>query len=160
MHELLVLNRICTTKFNDIPCHSNHLSRLEATTINKKIMLIAVVIILIGGVLLGLLLLNGNSNLDVEEFKLSDYQSFINNFPSDKTVDMIHDVTDAKIQAEKVWVEYYSESVKGEKPYTVSYDSANKVWLVTGTLPTDYMGGVPYILIQTDGIVLAVWHTK
>lgn len=50
--------------------------------IDKKILLAAIVTILIGEVLLGFFLLNKNSNKDAGEFKLSDYQSFINNFPS------------------------------------------------------------------------------
>lgn len=127
---------------------------------DKKILLVAIVTILIGEVLLGLFLLNKNSNKDAGEFKLSDYQSFINNFPSEKMVDAIGSAAEAKKQAEKLWVEIYGESVKDNKPYIVLYDSANKVWLVKGSIPKNTIGGVPNILIQADGKVLAVWHDK
>lgn len=127
---------------------------------DKKILLAAIVTIFIGEILLGLFLLNKNSNKDAGEFKLSDYQSFINNFPSEKMVDAIGSAAEAKKQAEKLWVEIYGESVKDNKPYIVLYDSANKVWLVKGSIPKNTIGGVPNILIQADGKVLAVWHDK
>lgn len=75
-------------------------------------------------------------------------------------VDAIDSTTAAKKQAEKLWVEIYGESVKDNKPYIVLYDSANKVWLVKGSIPKNTIGGVPNILIQADGKVLAVWHDK
>ncbi len=127
---------------------------------DKKILLAAIVTIFIGEILLGLFLLNKNSNKDAGEFKLSDYQSFINNFPSEKMVDAIGSAAEAKKQAEKLWVEIYGESVKDNKPYIVFYDSANKVWLVKGSIPKNTIGGVPNILIQADGKVLAVWHDR
>jgi len=122
----------------------------------KNRVLLTFIVILFIGSLLGFFLLNMN----VGDFKLSDYQSFVNDYPSDKTVEKIDNAAVAKVQAEKVWILTYGEDVKEEKPYKVSYDSTSKVWLVTGSLPMFSLGGVAKILIQTDGKVLAVWHEK
>ena len=130
---------------------------------NKKILLVAIIIILIGGVILGICLFKDETNNVVGEFKLSDFQNDINRHSLDKMVEKINNAEEAKVQAEKLWIENFGRFVKREKPYNVSYDSANKVWLVYGSLPGklgEYFGGVAYILIQTDGKVLAIWHGK
>lgn len=126
---------------------------------NKKVLLVVAIVIWICGALSVVFLLNGNPN-DVGEFELSDYQSFTNRFASNATVDAIDNAKVAKKQAEKLWVERFGEYMKDLKPYRVFYDSANDVWLVMGTLPKMTLGGVPYVLIQTDGRVLAMWAEK
>lgn len=129
---------------------------------NKKILLTAaIIIILIGGVLLGVFMLKDKTNNVVGEFKLSDYQFFLDNFSVNITVKEINNAEEAKIQAEKLWIEIFEKKeIKWEKPYNVSYDPSNKVWLVYGSLPKNYLGGVAYILIQQNGKVLAIWHEK
>ena len=58
-------------------------------------------------------------------------------------------------------IEIYGESVKNKKPYNVSFDEQNQVWMIQGTLPKNWDGGVPHILIQkSDGRILAIWHDK
>lgn len=127
---------------------------------NKKILLVAIIIILIGGVLLGFFLYNKNSNMDIGEFKLSDYQSFLDKFPSDKSVIEIENAVVAREQAEKIWIGIYGNNIKDRKPYSVLFDETNGVWLIQGSLPKNWDGGVPHILIKTDGKILAVWHDK
>lgn len=98
----------------------------------------------------------------VNEFSLSEYSNYIENFSSDKILGEIDNEKIAKEKAESVWIELYGDQIKREKkPYIVSFDPNNQVWLVTGSLPKNMLGGVPYILIQKpDGKVLAVWHDK
>ena len=97
----------------------------------------------------------------IQPFSLSDYSETINDFASDKVLGAVNTSDSAKEKAETVWIEIYGDSVKEDKPYKVYFDEQNQVWLVKGTLPEMYFGGVPYILIQkSDGKVLAVWHTK
>lgn len=116
---------------------------------------------MIGGVLLSFFFINKNSNKGIGEFKLSDYQSFLDKFSSDKVVGNIDNTEIAKAQAEKVWIEIYGNNIKEKRPYEVLFDNENQVWLVQGRLPKNRDGGVPYILIQkSDGKVLAVWHDK
>ena len=99
---------------------------------------------------------------NLREFSLSEYNKYIEKFPYDEILGGIDTQEIAKEKAETVWVEIYGNQIKKEKkPYIVFFDSNNEVWLVTGSLPTDMDGGVPYILIQkSDGKVLAVWHDK
>ncbi len=127
----------------------------------KRIVLIIIIIILIGaGTVLGVILHNKSTNI-IGEFKLSDYQYFLDNFSSDTRVEEIDNDEEAKAQAEKIWIEHFGREVKREKPYNVSYDSENNVWMVYGSLPRYYSaGGEAYILIQSDGRVLAIWHYK
>ncbi len=69
-----------------------------------------------------------------------------------------NDTTAIKI-AEAVWVAIYGEDVYKKKPYKVKLK--NGIWIVEGTLPRNYQGGVPYILIQKkDGKILKVMHGK
>ncbi|MEL7570680.1 MAG: NTF2 fold immunity protein [Eubacteriaceae bacterium] len=128
---------------------------------NKKLLFIAILIIIIGGGFTQVFLLKDKTNNVVGEFTLSDYQYFLDNYPSDKSVKEIDNADEAKIQAEKLWIEIFEKKeIKWEKPYNVSYDPSNKVWLVYGSLPKNYLGGVAYILIQQNGKVLAIWHEK
>lgn len=94
-------------------------------------------------------------------FKLTDYSYAIADFPSDKVLGSVDNAQLAKENAEVIWKEIYGESIKDMRPYIVSFDNENQVWLVKGTLQKNWKGGVPYILIQKkDGKVLAIWHTK
>lgn len=101
----------------------------------------------------------------VGTFKLTDYNCFIEEFPSEKVLGSVDSAQLAKEKAEVIWIETYGESIKEKKPYEVSFDEENDVWLITGSMPKNLFGnikgGVPYILIQkADGKVLAVWHDK
>jgi hypothetical protein len=126
---------------------------------NKNALLLIITIILIVGVLLaGLLFINSNRN--VGEFKLSDYQRYLDNYSSDKVTIEIKNAKIAREQSEKIWIEMFGVSIKNKKPYKVFYDKVNKVWLIQGSIPENWDGGIPYILIKTDGKVLAVWHSK
>lgn len=129
----------------------------------KKLVLATVcimIIVLVGGVIY--MVFFNKSKGKVNEFSLSEYNNYIKNFPSDKFLGPIGNQKIAKEKAEFIWVEIYGEQIKKEKkPYIVLFDSNSGVWLVTGSLPKNMDGGVPYILIQqSDGKVLAVWHDK
>lgn len=100
------------------------------------------------------------SNSEVESFDMAEFQMVLTQFASAKKVEEIHDADTAAHQAEKIWVEMFGQRVLDKKPYQVFFDSTNDVWLIKGTLPGNYFGGVPYALIRSDGDVLAVWHEK
>ncbi len=98
----------------------------------------------------------------VSSFDIQDYQDEIEQFPADACVGEVSDSASAVKHAEDIWEGTYGISSVWNKPYKVSHDSKNGVWLVQGNawLPL-INGGEPYILIrQKDGKVLAVWHTK
>jgi len=101
-----------------------------------------------------------NNPSNVKSFEFSDYQYHIENFSSDEDVGPIIDAEEAVAKAEEVWKKVYGESVEEEKPYQVFYDEKNEIWLVHGTLEPNMKGGVAYILIESTGKVLAVWHEK
>jgi len=55
---------------------------------------------------------------------------------------------------------YGSENANRFKPYTAKLVN-NKIWIVTGYLPQNMLGGVPYMEIQkVDGKVLKIAHGK
>lgn len=66
----------------------------------------------------------------------------------------------AKKEAERVWIDLYGDEVKENKPYKVFYDKQEDTWLITGSLPPGWIGGVPYALIRTNGEIIAVWHDE
>ena len=126
----------------------------------KKIIFIIfiVIVLLIDGIVIAFLL---NNVLKVEKFNVSEYSSFIEEFSSDMVLGEVSSPKVAKEKAEMVWIEIYGDDVKKKKPYRVSYDESNKVWLVQGSLPIWMLGGFPNIIIrESDGKVLAVWRYK
>jgi hypothetical protein len=73
-------------------------------------------------------------------------------------------VPDAKTAiriAVAVWEPIYGEEqIAGEKPYTARL-STNGVWIVEGTLPKGYVGGVAIAEIaKEDGKILRVSHGR
>lgn len=128
--------------------------------IKKKriFLLVLILVIFIGGVLMVII---QNKSPNVNNFEVSDYQYYIDNFSSEENVGSIIDSKDAIKKAELIWIKLYGESIKKEKPYQLFYDSKNEIWLIQGTLRTNVKGGVANILIENStGKVLAVWHDK
>ena len=69
-----------------------------------------------------------------------------------------NDTTAIKI-AEAVWLPIYGEIIFSKKPFKAVLNKG--VWVVEGSLPLNYLGGVPYIEIQKkDGKILKVMHGK
>ncbi|WES99255.1 YbbC/YhhH family protein [Chryseobacterium arthrosphaerae] len=62
--------------------------------------------------------------------------------------------------AEAIWYPIYGKDIRDKKPYVAKLID-NKIWVVRGTMPDDYIGGVPYIEIQkSDCKILKVTHGK
>lgn len=102
-----------------------------------------------------------NESPDIKPFEVSEYQYYIDNFPSEENLGFISDANDLLKKVEAIWVEKYGERIKNEKPYQVFFDEKTGTWLVQGTLQSNMMGGVANILVKNDtGSVLAVWHDK
>ena len=121
--------------------------------------LFCLAILLVGSTIL--FISNYGDKEKIKEFSLNEYNDYIQRFPSDRKTDTIESAKMAKVEAEKIWIEIYGKQVKNEKPYNVFYDDKNGVWLINGSLPKGWDGGVAYILIRKhDGRVLAVWHGK
>lgn len=97
----------------------------------------------------------------IENFDFSEYEWVIAQSPSDIVLGPIDNATEAKKKALAIWIEIYGEKVNNKKPFIVSFDEQHGIWMVRGSLPPNYLGGVPYILIQKEsGKVLAIWHGK
>lgn len=108
-----------------------------------------------------ILWINNFFSYDIKEFHVSDYQSYIDTFPSEGKVCNTSDVKSLIKDTEEIWMDIYGKRVIWKKPYQIFYDAQNEVWLIHGFLPSNTTGGVPYILIKdTTGEVLSVWHDK
>jgi len=67
---------------------------------------------------------------------------------------------DAIKVAEKEWFKRYGESINKEKPFIVKLKN-DSIWVITGTLPEDYDGGVSYAEINAKNCeVLNITHGK
>ncbi len=128
----------------------------------KKIPFIAILLFLLLSIVFLFYLFSRNRPLVIMDFCVSDYRSYIEAFPSSQNVGKILDEKDVLKKAESVWVSMFGESVKRERPYSVFYDNQNDVWLVMSLAPTNMnqKGGSAFIIIQTNGTVLAVWHEE
>lgn len=93
-------------------------------------------------------------------FTLSDYSVETNIFKSEFNVDPVINEIEAASAAEIIWGDIYSYDLRRKKPFDIYRDNESECWLVCGSLPEGVMGGVPYIIIEDSGKVLAVWHDK
>ncbi|MBR6502105.1 MAG: hypothetical protein IKT42_01560 [Clostridia bacterium] len=103
-----------------------------------------------------------------EEFvyKLEDFEYYTNKFKKEINVGEIKDSDDAIAKADKLFVETYGEeNMERKKPYQAFFDEENESWYVRGTLQQPLfggrrVGGVPHVIFDFDGNVLALWHDK
>ena len=122
------------------------------------IFLLVLFMVFIGGILAVII---KNKSPEIKTFDVSEYQYYIDNYPSEENLGFISDSKDLLKKVEVIWIKQYGERIKNQKPYQVFYDEANGIWLVHGTLRSNMMGGVAHILVNNDtGKVLAVWHDK
>ena len=99
-----------------------------------------------------------------KEFKMDDYKETIanENFKYNGHIKRrsINDDKEAKIYAEKIWLDIFGNSIKEERPYVVYKDKDNAAWLVHGTIRKNTLGGTAWIIFNNNGDILAVWHEK
>lgn len=93
---------------------------------------------------------------------ISNYEWEIENFPYDGNVGPVPDAKTAIVRAKELWLEKYGV-INGNSydpthglPVSVAYDAENDCWVVSGTLPKNTLGSVPFAIIQGDGTVLAM----
>lgn len=129
----------------------------------KRKLLFTFLLILFMAFITGIILMMiiKNKSPEIKTFEVSEYQYYIDNFSSEDNLGFISDSKELLKKVEVIWVKQYGEHIKNQKPYQVFYDEANGIWLVHGTLRSNMMGGVAYILVDNDtGNVLAIWHDK
>ncbi|MDL2289437.1 hypothetical protein LJB83_01590 [Clostridia bacterium OttesenSCG-928-F22] len=102
---------------------------------------------------------------NVREFKLSEYKKEITMFPMCLNVGEVASEEDAIEKARELWRKTWPDRLdeleeEDAREKEVSFDYESQCWLVQGTLPEDWMGGVSNALIKVDGTVLAVWGTQ
>lgn len=98
-----------------------------------------------------------------EEFPLSIEELLYmrTEFPFDRKLGPVQTAEDAAKHALPILLEVYGESILDELPFKIYEDKENGLWLVSGTLKENMLGGTAKILIRRfDGDVLAVWHDK
>ena len=60
--------------------------------------------------------------------------------------------------AEAVWLPIYGDKIYDRKPFRAELIS-DSIWAVAGSIPSNMLGGVPYIEIQKrDGRILGIGH--
>ena len=125
----------------------------------KKCFIGAVCGIIIAAIMV--LLLFKAEKITIGVFSLTEYQNYIEKFPSSQTVEPVGTAEEAVAVAQEIWGNAYGKDILFLKSYKVFFDAENKVWLVMEDLPMYMSGGVPYILIEKEtGKILAVWHDK
>ena len=110
------------------------------------------------------------SKIKVENFKMSDYNSHIENYTENKNIGEVKTSEIAIEKAEKLWKEYSWEQNFYELPekldFKVYYDKEKACWLITGFTATIKnpdgslsvtLASSPNAIIKKDGKVLAVW---
>lgn len=96
-----------------------------------------------------------------DSFDVLSFENEMNRFCyQGKNVGFIGCAQDAVDIAEYLWSEVYDYNLEVKKPFVVSFDENNRVWLVYGSLRPNRFGGVPYVLMNMEGNVLALWHTR
>ena len=113
--------------------------------------------------------------VDGGSFALGAYGEYLVDFSSNQTTQPPENGTDAVHAAVSIWrdVYYYSklesphsyphDVLDGLSSIIYMHDAQNDCWLIYGQLPSTtppIAGGVPYMILKSDGTVLAVWHTQ
>jgi hypothetical protein len=54
---------------------------------------------------------------------------------------------------------YGDKTCNNQKPFAVTLDENNNVWIITGTLPPNHLGGVATAIIKRDtGEIISLYH--
>jgi hypothetical protein len=62
--------------------------------------------------------------------------------------------------AEAVWYSVYSNSIEDKRPFRAEL-FGDTLWVVAGSLPEGWEGGVPYLkILKKDGRILGMGHGK
>ena len=95
------------------------------------------------------------------DFDISQYKEELYSFQwQGDSIAPVNSVEEAAKAAEQLWNAVFDYDIETKRPFIVSYDETNKIWLIKGSMRELRGGGVPYALITIDGKVLAIWHTR
>lgn len=95
------------------------------------------------------------------DFDISQYKEELYSFQwQGDSIAPVNSVEEAAKAAGQLWNVVFNYDIETERPFIVSYDETNKIWLIKGSMRELKGGGVPYALITIDGKVLAIWHTR
>jgi hypothetical protein len=90
---------------------------------------------------------------------LNIIQFYIYNYSHNLRVEAVPNEEVAIQIAEAVLIPIYGEDVLLNRPFKAIYDKSLKSWIVIGTLPEGYLGGVPEIVIRRkDGRIMKITH--
>ncbi|WP_281233126.1 YbbC/YhhH family protein [Flavobacterium gelatinilyticum] len=90
---------------------------------------------------------------------------FIGCINREKTINLdnsfcLNNSQDAIKVAEKEWFKRYGENIYNKKPFKAEIKN-DSIWVITGSLPEDYDGGVPYAEINAKNCkILSITHGK
>jgi len=96
----------------------------------------------------------------ITTFSVDDFEKEISIFSSSICTQPVYTSQDAVHVAKSIWIEVYGYGVLLNRPYIVSFDDSNNVWLIKGSANGIHLGGIPYLLVHQDGSVIAIWHDK
>lgn len=107
---------------------------------------------------------NSKKKYEIEQdFDISQYNEELYSFQwQGDNITPVNSAQEAAKAAELLWTVVFDYDIETRRPFIVSYDETNKIWLVKGSMRSGTLtgGGVPYALIAMDGKVLAIWHTR
>ena len=101
-------------------------------------------------------------NIDIVDCSADELKSLSNVPEYNKTFGKIDTAKDAYKVAISVLTEIYGEKCeKNEKPFEIFYNSTAQAWIVRGTLPKNYEGGVGCVALDKEtGTVLMIRHGR
>lgn len=116
---------------------------------SKSIILLIGILVIVA--LSVMMILWNPTETNVETFHLLDFQWAAEQFPLERNIGKIDDKNVAMEKSKEVWKELF-HSING-KPIKVYFDSKNDCWYLHGTLPPNWDGGVPHIIVKSNGDV-------
>lgn len=99
----------------------------------------------------------------VYTFSLDDYADYIGDdlgYPAQGPVDTADEARDVAEKIIRDWFRKDGIYSGTSKPYVVSFDEENQVWLVQATMFLWVGGGASIIITKEEGDVLAIWNQK
>ena len=138
---------------------------MRKTKHNTILLLTIFILLLVFLTFVGVMIYNKVNETIYKEFKLSEYSSIINNYPSDEQIGVISSILTAKENVRELFGKIYGEDVLNDYKYTiVGYDSESDTWLVCCSLISPFKrkygrtaARSPCAIVQSNGRVLAIW---
>lgn len=127
-----------------------------------KVLAITLAIVIIC-ITVAVLAFQSSQNHVVHSFSLDDYADYIDGnfyYPAQGPIETADEARDVAEKIIRDWFRKEGIYSGTAKPYVVSFDAENQVWLIQATMLFWVGSGASIIIAKEDGTVVSIWNQK